>query len=99
MFSSDIYRNETLTPEALAFLNELLASDFELYYFVRRRVFGIAEESFGIQRERTMILKIPNCCIVDLIIELGQSVNSHPSGICMDRNCLSFQCTCHNSIL
>ncbi|KAK2153915.1 hypothetical protein LSH36_281g02011 [Paralvinella palmiformis] len=39
MFSPDVYRNETLTPEALAFLNKELASDVELYYFVRQRFY------------------------------------------------------------
>ncbi|KAK2157686.1 hypothetical protein LSH36_186g00000 [Paralvinella palmiformis] len=39
MFSSDVYRNETLTPEALAFPNKGLATDFELYYFVRQRFY------------------------------------------------------------
>ena len=44
MFSPDPHRNETVTPEAMAYLNKVLAPDIELYHYVQQRCYLVVKK-------------------------------------------------------
>ncbi|KAK2153927.1 hypothetical protein LSH36_281g05049 [Paralvinella palmiformis] len=54
MFTPDVYRNETVTPEVMSYLKKELSSDIELYRFVQEKLYLVVRKVLEYRANRDL---------------------------------------------